>query len=285
MARRIAKNGLLATPSIGDSISSNRADGGWILHWLNDKTGHTDKKPLIPWRALLVGSILFGAITLAGAVCLLVRRQWFPPLYIAATIALICLTPWPEQYLRYLTSVSPFLALSFVTALIAARKYFAARPQRPLRVAGTRAAIILLSLAPVMEAFGIACIYKTGFRAPLEPGKPNLFYVSDAWGGWSEAMRWVDANAGPDEVIVTANPHLLYLSTGRKAVMPPMEIDTAKALKYLDSVPVRYMIVGDFRFLNVDLRYAGPAVYKNQSAWKLVFTSSDKKTRVWERVR
>jgi hypothetical protein len=97
-------------------------------------------------------------------------------------------------------------------------------------------------------------------------------------------MRWVDRSAGANDIIATANPQLLYLYTGRKSVMPPMEIDTAKALRYLDSVPVRYMIVGDFRFLNVDLRYAGPTVYENPNAWKLVFTSSDQKTHVYERV-
>jgi hypothetical protein len=282
MARRIAKNALAMPPSIGDSLSSTRADGGWIIHWVNAKVGRTEKNPLIPWRVLPLISCVFGAVALAGTLCLLWRRHWFAPLYIAATLALICLTPWPDQYLRYLASASPFLALSFVTALVAARQFFATRPEAALRKVGAGAAVALLVAAPAGEAFAVVCTYG-GYRDPLLPGEPNLFYVAADWAGWSEAMRWVDDKAGENDVIATANPHLLYIYTSHKAVMPPMEVDTAKALRYLDSVPVRYMIVGDFRFLNVDLRYAGPAVYKNPLAWNLVFTSTDAKTRVYER--
>lgn len=282
MARRVAKNAIAMPPSIGESMAAAQAVGGWMIHWINEKAGRTPQNSLIPWRILNVGSWGFGIITLTGAVVLAVRRRWFVPLYVAATLGLICLTPWPDQYLRYLASAAPFLAICLITSLSGARECFAKRPEGFARRVGTGAAVALAGLVPVMGAVGIAWIYG-GYRAPLVPGEPKLFYVAEDWAGWSEALRWVDAKAGDNDVIATANPHLLNLYTGRKSVMPPMEVDTAKALRYLDSVPVRYVIVGDFRFLNVDLRYAGPAVYKNPLAWNLVFTSLDTKTKIFER--
>jgi hypothetical protein len=118
----------------------------------------------------------------------------------------------------------------------------------------------------------------------MVPGEPKLFYIASDWVHWAQATKWIGEHSANDDVVATSAPHLLYLRTGRKSVLPPMEHDPAQALRQMDSVPVRYLIVGDFRFLDIDLRYADPVVRDHPAAWKLVFTAADGLTRVYERV-
>ena len=61
-------------------------------------------------------------------------------------------------------------------------------------------------------------------------------------------MAWIDAHAPPDAIVATTSPHLCYLLTGRRAVLPPMEIDPVHARRLLEAVPVSYVIVDELEY-------------------------------------
>ena len=85
-------------------------------------------------------------------------------------------------------------------------------------------------------------------------------------------------------VIATTVPHLAYLRTGHKAVLPPFVSDPDTARRLLDEVPVSYLVLDRFGRPGVSERYAALVVAHNVADWRLVFTASDGKTRVYERI-
>ena len=76
----------------------------------------------------------------------------------------------------------------------------------------------------------------------------RFFFHDRSWQAWEEAVAWIDAHAPVDVIVATTSPHLCYLLTGRRAVLPPMEIDPAHARRLLEAVPVSYVIVDAFDF-------------------------------------
>ena len=83
-------------------------------------------------------------------------------------------------------------------------------------------------------------------------------------------MAWISAHAPPDAIVATTSPHLCYLLTGRRAVLPPMEIDPVQARRLLEAVPVSYVIVDELEFADMSRRYALPAVEGDPAAWRVV---------------
>ena len=90
-----------------------------------------------------------------------------------------------------------------------------------------------------------------------------------------------DGNA----VIATTVPHLAYLRTGHKAVLPPFEPDPNVASRLLEEVPVNYLVLDTFGLPGISERYAAPVVAQRSQDWRLVFTAPDAMARVYERTR
>ena len=57
--------------------------------------------PLIDWGVFAAFSVFGGVLVTGGLVVLLLRRQLLVPLYLLVYSAAMCLTPFPDQYLRY----------------------------------------------------------------------------------------------------------------------------------------------------------------------------------------
>jgi hypothetical protein len=138
-----------------------------------------------------------------------------------------------------------------------------------------------------VQAYTAALIFRQRHYEPATfvPGRgldaPRLFYYDTAWVDWEKAVRWTQKKARRDEIVVTAAPHLLYLWTDLKAVMPPMEIDPVKARELLDSVPASWVIIDEFNFLDISRRYAAPAVATDPMRWRLVQKFG--RTRIYQR--
>jgi len=65
-------------------------------------------------------------------------------------------------------------------------------------------------------------------------------------------------------------------------VMPPMAHDPAEARRLLDTLPVRWVIVDELKFLDISERYARPAVEGETKDWRLVKTIGG--ARIYRRV-
>jgi hypothetical protein len=187
-------------------------------------------------------------------------------LYVACTLGLIALLPWPAQITRYLAPLVPFLALALCAVLAA----WGRRRKR----AAVAAALLLLGLqgASAVRAFHD---YHHAVRYPAGEGREAggaLFLFDDVaqWRSFYAALGWLRDNTAPDARVATTCPHLVWLHAERQAVLPPFEADPAEELRLLDAVPVDYAVVDDLRFLDVTRRYAEPALASRPDLWEPV---------------
>jgi hypothetical protein len=112
----------------------------------------------------------------------------------------------------------------------------------------------------------------------------KLINYGTEWQALDPAFEWIRRNAAADAVIATTVPHLAYLRTGHKAVLPPFVSDVDTARHLLDEVPTSYLVVDRFGRPGVSERYAAPVVAHNATDWRMVFSAPDHKTRVYERI-
>jgi hypothetical protein len=113
----------------------------------------------------------------------------------------------------------------------------------------------------------------------------RLLTYEPVWHALDPALEWVRRHAPADAILATSVPQLAYLRTGRPAVLPPLEPDPEAAERLLDSVPATYLLVDRLGLPGISERYAAPVVARRPDAWRLTFTSSDGRARVYERRR
>ena len=75
----------------------------------------------------------------------------------------------------------------------------------------------------------------------------KLLDYGSEWHALDPSFEWIRRNAPTTAVIATTVPHLAYLRTGRKAVLPPFERDPDTAIHLLDEVPVTYLVLDQLR--------------------------------------
>ena len=286
LAKRFALNVGRIPTTTGEAVSTTVGYWKWLL-------GDIQTKALgevwIHLRAVYLPVIAFGCLTLAGVGVLLARREFFVPLYIAASSGLICLTPWPGQITRYLAPLAPFLTLSFVLFLASFRDYARRRGTVNWERVGTILPALVLSTVLVGQVYSALRSYKVRHDQGLihaaegSVSEGRLFYYGEGWASFDASLDWMRRNARPGEVAATSSPHWAYLKTGLKAVMTPMESDVVKIQLLLDSVPVTYLIIDQLDFIDITRRYAEPCVLKHPDRWKEVYASKDRKTRIYER--
>lgn len=282
-ATRVASNVVTMPAVLGEATSAPFGFWLWVFHRLQDRT--IGARLLPDW--LVWGPVLaLGLLVLGGIVLLARRGAWSLALITLASIALVCATPWPGQFTRYLAPLTPFLAIAALVALGRVEAAVASRGRHGPRVG--RAAVVLavgLTIAVQTYTAGRTFLLRHREGATFVAGRglvgPRLFYFDPpTWGAWQQAAAWIHAHAAPGAVVATAAPHLLYLETGLPAVFPPMEVEPEVARRLLDGVPVSYVIVDQLPFLDVTRHFALPAV-EGEPGWRLVFEVD--RTRVYER--
>ena len=269
------------------------AQSAWVasdsFDWFRPKLRQHLGLELPPGGVLAWTLVAIGCAMALGAARFAARGDWLLPLYFAATIALICLTPWPGQFWRYLAPLAPVSLLFFVRALLDGGRRLRARGTPAGRTAGS-----LLVTAPlaVMLVFGTMVASEflrhcptvthhdaAGATVTYRP----LIYPGD-WPPLDDAFEWVRAHAAPDAVVASAVPHMSYLRTGRLSVLPPLEARPDSALALMAQIPVSYVVLDDFDEPGVSRRYAGPAVESRPDRWRLAYTAPGGRARVFERM-
>jgi hypothetical protein len=277
LVRRVLTH-LAAMPAhLGEAVTADRRFWELLLRLGHERLG----TPLPPPWVLSIPLTFFGCLTLAGAGVLLVRRQWFIPLYLALSVGLTCLTPWPEQFARYLTPLTPFLAVALLRLLAGFRAYSSCWPARWQRV--VLAAIALTVSVPL----GTEVLTTVGmFKSRYEKGAAGvpLFFYDRAWADYDAALAWLKGEADPGDVVATGAPHWTYLKTGLKAVIPPPETDPDKGQELLEAAGVRYVIVDEMEFLDVTRKYTAPTIRAHPRRWREVYRPPGGDTRVYRRV-
>jgi hypothetical protein len=277
---RFTKNLRTIPRSLGEGISSKRD----YWHSLQERIKsladleNLGLERFFPTRIASGLLYLVGFLVMGGLVLLLVQREVFIPVFIAGSVGLMCLTPWPEQFPRYMTPLTPFLALAFVKLLVAVSEFCKGR----WRNLGKWAGIGFLDFGIILVLAVEIDTAQQVFNERRKSGSSYFFYEGN-WQDYDKSLSWLKEKVRPGEIIATWSPHWVYLWTGHKAVMPPMEGNPIKGQQLLDSVPIKYVILDNLSFLPFIEMYTEPTIMNHPNYWKLVYTSPTKQTRIYQR--
>ena len=269
---------------IGETVTSYR--NFWIGHGraLRVRTG-VDLLPPVVIHGLLV---LIGCIVLTGVLWLAFSGEYIAPLCLLGTIAVIGIAPWPEQRVRYFSTSLPILLLGLLTSAYTLQRMLAGRRRTLGRVASTASMCLIgvIVLEQALAYYQAHTEYLIGSYVGERGAKPivykQLFYDPDQL-ATDECITWIEKHTAPGDVIAASMAHWVFLRTGRKAVIPPLEADAAKANQLLDSVPARYVIRDGPKFFSS--RYVAAAIQSDRAGWRLVYTATADDAQVYERVR
>ncbi len=283
---RLARN-VASVPSVmGQIVSAKEKDWRSTMNWVQFLTL---QRKFFPAGLVKVPILALAALALAGLVIFVLRRDWLPLLVVIGSIALVCITPWPEQFARYLQPLSPFLTIAVLLGLyelcLALSRSAFEITGRFLRWSG--AALLLFAIT--VEGYTAEWAFAERAKQPaifidrnMEAGS-KWFIYDRTWKRWEQAVDWLDDNVPPRAIIATMSPHLYYLHAQRLAVFPPMERNLSLERRLLDSVPISYVIIDELEFLDVTRRYVLPAVMSDPVNWKLVYKTGA--TAIYERRR
>ena len=283
LARRIVRNVTRLPQILGSAVSVRRDRGTNVASRIKQKFGLR----WMPKSAIdVLPFFVLGTMVLFGLAVLALRGEHLLLLYVLASGFLICVTPWPRQFVRYFWPLSPVLFIALVAGLAVTQHRLSAMAKGTLRIP-VMAMIALTALAlftirsysrskvPTDNAF-----YRDGSGKPQEY---SLLYFTPAWKHHEEALDWLGQHADTHDIVATITPHWLYIKTGLSAVMPPFEPDVIEAQRLLDSVPVTYLITDSLDFIDVTRRYAAPVVDAFPARWELIYTSADADSRIYRR--
>jgi hypothetical protein len=236
------------------------------------------------------GLVAVGLLALLGAVLVARGQQWFLSFYFGTTLAIIIITPWQNQFWRYLAPMTPLTLIFFFLTLIAVRHWVGRQPLKWKHAAGALvttalpAAILLAQIAitaHIFRSMGPVSYYDAAGRER----RLKLYDYGSDWHAFDPAFEWIRCNTAEAAVIATTVPQLAYLRTGHKAVLPPFERDPKTASQLLDEVRVSYVVLDALGHPGISERYAASLIAQRPQDWRLVFTAPDDLTRVYERTR
>jgi hypothetical protein len=282
--KRIVSNVTSMPESLGSAISVER---DWVRFWIGRI--HKHFSPIWAPSDFVVGIPLvpLGGLVLAGLILLIARREWLVAFYLIGSLALICLTPWPGQFDRYLWPVTPVLTVASFSVLLTFLKR-QARASTMRRIASLALVTIVVVGTFTTESLALFTTFrqrqKTFFKSKGgQPAEYSLFFYTDDWRDHDSTVEWLEEHASEGEIVATTAPHWVYLKTGLPAVMPPFEVDPQQAQRLLNSVPVTYLVLDSFKFINVSTRYAAPLVRALPDCWELVYLSESNESRIYRR--
>jgi hypothetical protein len=270
---RYFHNVVQVTRYIGESVSSSRRV--WEIEWdeISKKLG-IEGGP--QW---IIDAPLFalGCLVLVGTGVLATQGQVIVPLCVLSSISVICLTPWPAQFNRYLMPTVPLLALSLCAAIA-----WVLRQSRQPPLSKWRGVVLVLACS-LLVGIGLQQIATTVSvyakrHLPVQyqtrqgdTVRYRLFFYMDSYRALDSGVDWLMAHAEPSDVIAVSMPQWVYLRTGNKTVMPPFESDPIKAEQLLESVPVTYLILDEGLAID-SKRFMKGVIESFPYRWKRVYS-------------
>jgi hypothetical protein len=281
LAARLMTNLAKMPAVLGEATSTTKPYWQLALERVNPLLGQHH----VPAGAVWVPLLGFGVLVLTGIVILARSGAWLIVFIIIGSVGLVCTTPWPGQFTRYLAPLAPFLTIAAVSALSSIAVALRARQLSWATPLGRLALTSILVLAFIVQVYSAQWTFRhqsaksSNFVPEGNSAEAGRFFFHDrSWQAWEKAVAWINAHAPPDAVVATTSPHLCYLLTGRRAVLPPMEIDPVFAHRLLEAVPVSYVIVDELEFADMSRRYALPAVESHPADWRLVHEIDNTRT-------
>ncbi len=286
-AGRLLANAARVPILIGEAVSADR--GFWSRRY-----GRADGDVrTLPPHAVGTLLVLLLAVTIAWAGVRQARcGTWLVPVYVLGSLGLLCLTPWPGQFLRYASPLTPFLVVLLLQGL----------DRLGTRLRGSRAPApwdrrrVLLACCAGMLLWILGYTAKQAYMYNLTTARwhdrdgdevqARNFYHGKEWRAFDAAIDWLAANAEPNEIVCTSAPHLVHIKTGLKAVQPPYEPDGSLATQLIDAVGASYVIVDKLQSPDVGFRYSQPAIEAaGPEVWEQVYAAPDDLVWIYRRRR
>ena len=270
---RLFGNMIQVTRYIGESVSSSRRV------WEIEREELAKRVGLEAGPEWIVDVPLFalGGLVLVGTGLLVARGNLIIPLCIVCSVGLVCLTPWPAQFNRYLMPTVPLLALSLCVAIAwilqQSQKARLCRWQVVSRVL-VCAVVVGIGLQQISTVGVIYAKRLLPVQYSTRQGERveyRLFFYMDSYRALDSGVDWLMVHAKPSDVIAVSMPHWVYLRTGNKTVMPPFESDSLKAQQFLESVPVTYLILDEGLAVDSKRFMKGP-VDRFPDRWRRVYS-------------
>ena len=272
--KRLMANARTIVVAIGQAVSTREAEWTRLFQKTQLKVlGYSVFSPAV----VLLPLCALAALVLAGLMILLRQGAWLLLLIIVGFVGLVWITPWTIQFPRYLTPLTCFFAIAAVLALSQLPGMLLGselhRLITPARVAICGIVVVMFS----MEVYTTIRYFRE--RASSEgvlllagnKGKGFRLFAHDRpWQAWEECANWLHDQARSGAIVATSAPHLLYLYTSLRAVFPPMEADAARERRLLETVPISYVIIDDFEFIDASRRYALPAIEPDPARWQVI---------------
>lgn len=280
---RVIQNVMVEPRYIGESVSSTKRL--WEIEWetIYKQTGIH----LGPSWIVDIPLFALGGLVLLGTGILAAQRHVIIPLCVVNSLLIMCLTPWPGQFNRYLIPIVPLLALSLCTTIMWLLCWFRQGRSAIWQVA-SRTVVYLVVIGIIgQQVITVGAVYAMRHQAVRYDTRQGntvgyrLFFYMDAFRALDAGLDWVMAHAKPSDVIAVSMPHWVYLRTGNKTVMPPFESDPIKAVQLLESVPVTYLILDEGLAID-SKRFMKGVVEGFPDRWKRVY-SDDIVTETGER--
>lgn len=105
--------------------------------------------------------------------------------------------------------------------------------------------------------------YGSGFLSIIV----TMFYYSRDDREIDQGIDWLRSEAGRDDIVAATDPEWVYLRTGFKSAIPPLELNSAAAERLIDTVPVHYIVVDEYWYR----RYTSSLITGNPNRWKCVW--------------
>lgn len=286
LVNRFVNNLRTVPSSLGQAISSIKALWQHHFRGLNRRLG-----PLaIPEWVIDISLNLVGWIVLAGMVCLWRGEARLIGIYLSLAIAMVCATPWSGQILRYLAPILPFVGLAFLTCMVRIQELSRSRLAGKGRLFTSAVSLIIPLLILSETLFSL----RTGIRDFRQPAiyesqagiQRNywLFHYPHSFSSVEVGLKWLAGHADRQSIVAVSMPQWVYLKTGLRTVMPPLESDPLKAQQLIDTVPASYLIL-DRMIMESSFNNAFPALVQNSpEKWTRVYSSGNGDVEIYRRV-
>ncbi len=284
MLVRVFQNAVTMPSYLAEAITAK--EGFWTGHLT--RINRSLRVITLPPGSIQLVIVPLGLIVIGGMLWHLWRREYFIPVYLLLTVGAICTTTWSGQFPRYLAPAEPFLLVVFLSFLLQVRTVLGHRfePQR------TMVSVLTVSIALfVLYESAVSCL--VGYRNFRDPAvyydakgirrDYTLFHYSGPDSPSEKGLQWLAARANPNAVVAVSMPQWVYLKTGLKTVMPPLEADPLKAQRLIDTVPASYVAL-DNLLMEDDFNRRFPAlVRKSPDKWLLVYASPHGEFDIYQR--
>jgi hypothetical protein len=214
----------------------------------------------------------------------------------AAVLLVLAVLIWPIRTGRYLLPVLPLACVYAVAGLravaalgsdVGARAPDGSVGRRDRRLPVAFAAAGVLAAAVFEAGYGAreAAGNLRAAAAAGAGGAAGYYQTRPEWAHYLEAARWLDQNAGADDVALARRHFALYVYSGRTTDKYRYDVSDDE-LAYLTSGSARKFVVEDtFGYLRGDFAPLPSAVRARGGDLVLRFATAEPAVRVWELVR